>query len=358
VNFFAGDGAAASKYLAVGRRADLILRAMAATETHRPVYFPLQDLLRLLAVIGVVWLHVTYHGALIGWAELGRFAVPFFAGSGVYLAYGALWRHGYVSMLPYARARFRRVYLVFLAWSVIYLGVRWANALLISRTGSVHTTLIDFFWNGEAFHLWFLPFIFLATIGAFALAKLVRAAPWLRLPLIAILFALGLMLVLCRVPDVVPRLGYAALLSYESLPPCLLALALALVEIRFNALVDVPRLVSGSLLVVLWLVGGLMLGLQDNRALTTVAGFGFLLISLGWSTTARLPVIEHLGAIAFGIYLVHLLFVETIYQLLPRIGRDDQHATTQLAVFAVALVGSVALVELLRFSKWTRCLLG
>ncbi len=61
---------------------DLIARAMATSETHTPVYFPLQDLVRLLAVIGVVWLHVTYHGALIRWAELGRFAVPFFAGAG------------------------------------------------------------------------------------------------------------------------------------------------------------------------------------------------------------------------------------------------------------------------------------
>jgi len=331
---------------------------MAATETHRPVYFPLQDLLRLLAVIGVVWLHVTYHGALITWAELGRFAVPFFAGSGVYLAYGSLGRHGDVSMLQYAHARFRRVYLVFLGWSVIYLGVRWANALLVSHTGTVHTTLIDFIWNGEAFHLWFLPFIFLATIGAFALAKLVRALPWIRVPLAMILFALGLMLALYRVPHVVPQIGYAALLSYESLPACCMALALALVEICFNGPVNMPRLVFGSLLVVLWLVGGLMLDLQDNRALTTFAGFGFLLLSLGWSTTARMPVIAHLGSISFGIYLVHLLFVETIYQLLPRIGVDDKHTITQLAVFAVAVAGSVALVELLRVQKWTRWLLG
>jgi peptidoglycan/LPS O-acetylase OafA/YrhL len=331
---------------------------MAATETHTPVYFPLQDLLRFLAVIGVVWLHVTYHGALAEWAELGRYAVPFFAASGVYLAYGSLRRHGHVSMLQYGQARFRRVYLVFLGWSVIYLGVRWANALLVSHRGTVHTTLIDFFWNGEAFHLWFLPFIFLATIGAFALAKLVRAAPWLRLPLALILFGLGLMLALYRVPEVVPQLGYAALLSYESLPACFLALALALVEIRFNGTVDAPRLVFGSLLVVLWLVGGLALGMQDNRALATIAGFGFLLVSLGWSATERMQVIGYLGSISFGIYLVHLLFVETIYQLLPKLGLNDQRATTQLAVFVVALAGSVAMVELLRVPKRTRWLLG
>ena len=336
---------------------------MAASETHTPVYFPLQDLVRFLAVIGVVWLHVTYHGALIGWAELGRFAVPFFAGAGVYLAYGSLRRHGHVTMLQYAQARFRRVYVVFLGWSVIYLGVRWANALLVSHTGTVHTTLIDFLWNGEAFHLWFLPFIFLATIGAFALAKLMSAALWMRVPLVLILFWLTLTIALSPVPVVVSKLGYDALLSYESLPACFIALVLVLVEIRLKGPaaepgLSVPRLVTGGLLVVFWLVSALALGFRENLVLATAAGFGFLLVSLGWSTTARMPVTAHLGSISFGIYLVHLLFVETIYQLLPRIGLNDQHATTQVAVFVVALAGSIALVELLRVPNWTRWLLG
>jgi len=332
---------------------------MAASETHAPVYFPLQDLVRLLAVIGVVWLHVTYHGALIGWAELGRFAVPFFAAAGVYLAYGCLRRHGHVSMMQYAQARFRRVYLVFLGWSVIYLGVRWVNALLVSHTGTVHTTLIDFFWNGEAFHLWFLPFIFLATLGAFALAKLVRTLPRSRWPLAAIFVPLALALALFPVPDLVPRLGYAALNGYETLPVCFLALALVMIEShQARPGVNLPRLVVGGLLVLGWLAGSQALGLQDNRALATVAGLGFLLISLGWSTAERIPAIAHLGSISFGIYLVHLLFVETIYQLMPRIGLDDQRAATQLAVFVIALAGSVAMVELLRVPKWTRWLVG
>jgi peptidoglycan/LPS O-acetylase OafA/YrhL len=336
---------------------------MAASETCTPVYFPLQDLVRFLAVIGVVWLHVTYHGALIGWAELGRFAVPFFAGAGVYMAYGHLRRHGHVSMSQYAQVRFRRVYVVFLGWSAIYLGVRWANALLVSHTGTVHTTLIDFFWNGEAFHLWFLPFIFLATIGAFALAKAVHAAPWMRLPLVLILLGLALTITLWIAPDVRSKFGYAALLSYESLPECFIALAVALVEIRFKGPVaepglSVPRLVIGGLLVMFWLVGALALGLRENLALTTVAGFGFLLVSLGWSTTERLPVIAHMGSLSFGVYLVHLLFVETIYQLLPRIGLNDQRAMTQLAVFIAALACSIAMVELMRVPKWTRWLLG
>jgi peptidoglycan/LPS O-acetylase OafA/YrhL len=336
---------------------------MAASETQKQVYFPLQDLVRFLAVIGVIWLHVTYHGALIGWAELGRFAVPFFAGAGVYMAYGSLRRHGDVSMSQYAQARFRRVYVVFLGWSVIYLGVRWVNALLVARRGMVHTTLIDFFWNGEAFHLWFLPFIFLATIGAFALAKAMRAAPWMRLPLVLILFWLALTIALSPAPGVVVKLGYTALLSYESLPACLVTLVLALIEVRLEGPAaqpgsSVPRLVIGSLLVMFWLVCALALDLRENLALATLAGFGFLLVSLGWSTAARMPVIAHLGSISFGVYLVHLLFVETIYQLLPIIGLNDQHAMTQFAVFIVALAGSIALVELLRLPKWTRWLLG
>jgi len=63
-------------------------------------------------------------------------------------------------------------------------------------------------------------------------------------------------------------------------------------------------------------------------------------------------------SLAFGIYLVHLLFVETICQLLPKLGWDDQHVPAQLAVFVVALAGSAGMVELLRVSKWTRWLAG
>lgn len=330
---------------------------MAAGETRTEPYFPLLDALRLVAVVGVVWLHVTYLGELKGWTELGRFAVPFFASVGVYLAFDSLRRHPDMSLPGYALVRFRRVYVVFLAWSVIYLGVRWVNALMVSHIGTVKTSLVDFFWNGEAFQLWFLPFIFLATLGAFAVALLVRAVPWLRLPVAVIFLVLSVVIALLPMPSQ-HQLGYAALNSYESLPSCFAALGLVMISSRDASGVRAWMLMAGAGMVLVWLVGATVLGHQQNVALTTVAGVGCLAASLGWSTKERMPLISYLGSIAFGIYLVHLLFVESIQQVLPKLGFARDAADAEVFVFTLALAGSVALVALLRVSKWTRWLAG
>ena len=333
------------------------------SKNPRQLHYPLLDAIRFAAAVGVVWIHVESHSWLIWTREFGRFAVPFFACSAVYLAFGSLQRHPQTSMGSYALSRFKRIYLLFLVWSAIYWIVRSASSLFLEHTGFFKTSLIDFFWNGEAIQLWFLPFIFLATIGAFYVAKAVQLAPASRWFFLFIFAAAAVGLAFMPTPELVLHAGYTAGFGYEILPCCCAALALGLAEIlvlprgkKGASGVDSTMLGLGISLFLLWLV--MAAAFKRSIALENVAGFGLILVSLSWKTYKPHPWILNLGAASFGIYLIHPLFVEGMQHILPKVGFKANSSTLEVAIFLTSLVASYLCVEALRISRFTRWLTG
>lgn len=79
------------------------------------------DALRLVSAVGIVWIHsVGDTGTGFQWNSLGRFGVPFFTLSGMYLMTRTARKPESPSTREYAYKRFVRLYIPFLIWNVIY----------------------------------------------------------------------------------------------------------------------------------------------------------------------------------------------------------------------------------------------
>ncbi len=195
------------------------------TKTH----FPLLDLARFVAALGIIWLHIDGNSSL-DWAKrMGRFAVPFFAASATFLAANTVWRRPNLTIAKYAKDRFVRIYFLFLAWSVIYWAARSASHMVFEHSGFLRISAVDLLWNGTGVQLWFLPFILVATVLAFALGKLLVGQETLRFTASAVVASIGLLAALRPLPESWRVMGYAIGLSYYTAPAACWAFSLAMI---------------------------------------------------------------------------------------------------------------------------------
>src|SRR4051812_46988119 len=77
------------------------------------------DVVRFFAAAGVVFTHSIESPFFDRWGNLFRFAVPFFLFASLYFQTLSLRRNRDRTLGGYVAARFHRLYLPFLAWSVI-----------------------------------------------------------------------------------------------------------------------------------------------------------------------------------------------------------------------------------------------
>src|ERR1043165_5782748 len=116
------------------------------------------DAARLVAAYCIVWLHSLRSAELAPWNILGRFAVPFFAAAAVFFVIESVRHQPGRTFAEYARNRFRRIYVPFLAWSGIYLVFKLIKSLLVPDQPNDFPG-IEALWTGTFFHLWFMPFV-------------------------------------------------------------------------------------------------------------------------------------------------------------------------------------------------------
>ena len=337
-------------------------------------YYPLLDAFRFLAAVAIVWLHIAGVPALQRSKDLGRFAVPFFTSTATFLAYDALRRRGDTSLGEYSANRFRRIYLLFLAWSVFYWFVRSASSILFKHEGWVRLTPRGLLLDGEAIQLWFLPFIVVATSAAFAVAKGARSWPTIRLPAAVLLAVGGILIGMLPTPGWVQAAGYAPWLSYDAFPGCLWGIAFGLFTDQASAPPPrQPQTIDGiaaiqqpPFLTVMTVVGAtgigawLFFGLPFGRSLLleNAAGFGLFLLALSRVTVKPAPLLAALGSISFGIYLAHALFVDGMQHLLPRLGMEPSGSRDAM-VWLLSVLGSCAFVlALKRSGSWGAWLAG
>ena len=98
--------------------------------------------------------------------------MPFFACATVFFVWKGLVDKPGQSLPSYVRSRFIRIYVPFLAWSVIYLLFKAVKGVALPNQPNDFPGL-EFLWTGSFYHLWFLPFIFVASIAVFSLGSLV-----------------------------------------------------------------------------------------------------------------------------------------------------------------------------------------
>ena len=89
------------------------------------------DLARLVAAYAIIWLHAPHIAELEHSRAIGRFAVPLFVMITILMVFESLARNPQQELSRYARSRFVRLYLPFMAWNGIYLAFKLFKGRLL-----------------------------------------------------------------------------------------------------------------------------------------------------------------------------------------------------------------------------------
>jgi surface polysaccharide O-acyltransferase-like enzyme len=326
------------------------------------------DAARGLACIGVIWVHTVIDSPeLARSASLTRFGTPFFVLAAVFFLLTGLSTKASAGWSAYAIQRFRRLYIPFLVWSFIYLLLRTGKRTLMTQDGLVRLDSSRLLL-GTARHLWFLPFILMACIACYPLRYLLPRLRWGRI-LLALGFAVvGLIASRIRCPDIPrtePYIGKWYMNAWMFVPGICWGIALAavypLLPRKFTGTPWIALL--GSVILIgatIWLWFGSQVPFVDTRSVPSLprnlAGLGLLLIALYSWNDSLLAALAGFGRNAFGIYLVHLLFVDPL-QLLAKRAHLGRHWWLDVPTFLLAVLFSFLLVQLLRAWKATSLLI-
>lgn len=296
------------------------------------------DALRLLAALAVVWIHSFDTRPAPSPQDMGRFAVPFFTVTSVWLmARRPTPREpagvAAFAWLSFVRRRFVRLYVPFLIWNIVYTMMREAKLRLL-HTGEPTTFDVGWFTSGVAMQLWFLPFLFVAQSVCRAVLVLATYGESLRW-LLAVACVATVPLVVAR-PVKTETMGVTFFLgvSREAVPAALVATAVALIGLHR---LPVSAALCGAGMAVCVLATFAVAGRGRDLWLETLAGLSLATAALRVPRSCtqgrgradqsiRLPQPYHgleyttvapggwlgglaaLGTYAFGIYLVHIVF--------------------------------------------------
>jgi peptidoglycan/LPS O-acetylase OafA/YrhL len=309
------------------------------------------DAARFIAIVGVIFVHTPESSLFQRWLIAGTFGVPFYLFTALYLQVRTIHLDPHRSLLRYVWDRTRRLYVPFLAWSVIYLAARDAKHLLLTHEAVVGLSP----WMlvaGTAHHLWFLPFLLFVCIAAAALNYVCERHLRLRWAVIALMGMGGLVLAIVKRPDwlnYVDGFSVAYLLWWKALPSACWGISVAWVLTLRNDLwqrIAVPA-IGGALLIV-------MLGLQIadgySRLDRTLSGLGLLLFATAAWRVPLLSWMSWIGRRSYGIYLTHVLFIEGMQAIAHQCGFGSSVALDAVT-FAAGLGGGLAATIALQRTK-------
>mgnify|MGYP001552317873 CR=1 FL=1 len=321
---------------------------------------------RLLAAAAVVWIHslgINPHHAWL--SDAGRFAVPFFAFAATALIGESFRRaHAAVRRTPfphYAAARFLRIYVPFAVWSLLYFLLRDAKHLLHPAASPAITLDLSVFLVGTAHHLWFLPFIFLITLAAYPLAKLlIRKGPLAR-GLAVLLLLAGI--AACIVPSPVSyddaasgawnHAKYALGLGWNALPAACWGLAVIPLFPRLQTLFQRSRMLGIPALAFSAAAMVFDMRYGDHMPLSNIAGVAFFFAAIAMPSAPLIALLARGGKFAYSIYLVHVAILLAFDTALIR-NRDTVSTLFLVVLFALTFALSLMVSWLATKSRLLR----
>jgi peptidoglycan/LPS O-acetylase OafA/YrhL len=320
------------------------------------------DAARLVAILAVVFLHSTETPALKRFDLVGTFAVPFYLFASLYFQARSLRRTAPSrNIAEYVVSRLKRLYLPFLAWTVIYLVARNAKHLFVSNAPPVAFEW-HHLWTGSAHHLWFLPFLIIASLLSAFAARFSNTRPTLRRAIIAACALLGGILAVAPRPawlnHIAGQEGYFFYQCWRALPSAFLGLALAWILSTADdddSLITPIVGLAGALLTIGTVTDQLINGY--SRLERTLSGLGWMLAALA---TWRGPWVNWMargGRNAYGIYLTHVLFIEGVQAVAHRAGFGSSVGLDAVTI-AAGFGGGLLLTNLLSRSRRTAWLNG
>jgi len=172
------------------------------------------DLFRFVLAASIVYLHTVGGTSLKPTSSFARCAVPFFTASAVFFAWLSATSGRRHSIAAYCLQRVTRIYVPFLLWTLFYIAFRLVGSKVTGSLPPQYNTHL--LWTGSSHHLWFLPFVFVATSATFLVVRLATRGG-LQTFSALVIAAIGFFAAFSR-PDFVPKLGYTAALSWDTLP--------------------------------------------------------------------------------------------------------------------------------------------
>ncbi len=331
-----------------------------ASEVRQSSRLALLDATRLFAAIGIIWVHAAQSDIGLILYPIGTFGVPFYICVALLFMTRSLTRQPQASLKHYIGSRVTRVYVPFLAWTVVYLVLAEAKTMLAERHFELPPWSV--LYAGGQQHLWFLPYLMVVTMLAAVLVRLLQHRSVLQ-KIIAATFAVA-GLIICWIPEptwIATRESFGDMeffrYAFRAIPSVCFGLALALATCMNGRL---PR--SNTMLAIggaILFIGALLLqhDMGSVKILRACAGVGILLVAL-WPVVV--PMIERVGSLgrySYGIYLSHLVFIRIVVLWTERYGVQPS-IWLDLATAGFALIASLGLSIVLSRSKYTRWAMG
>ena len=313
------------------------------------------DFVRFLGAFCIIWIHAAESGYGQSLSVLCRWAVPFFAVSLTYFSWKAGVSTRSRSTGSYVLAKLLRLYLPFLAWNLAYLIVRLFKQQLIGVASPIN---LDYsaFLNGFALQMWFLPFALALSIFVYLLGRISSRH---KSKIIGML-GLGCLIVLAfphplKIDFEGFPLSYFLMLSWANLPAVFAVMICFLCDFRirgkwfifFVGLLFLPiNLRWGNTVFVSCLFGILVFWVAQDLKISKNSKYK---LSRMFSTEMW----QRIFRTSFGVYLVHVLFVEAFqvalnkFQVAVSLERD----IFVLATSGVSSIGAVLLLNRYRSSR-------
>jgi fucose 4-O-acetylase-like acetyltransferase len=316
------------------------------------------DAARLAAAFAIALCHSVQIPLLQHIFGPGLMGTSFFAAAAMYFLVRGLRKDPDRSYPRYARARFQRLILPFVGWNICYFLMRVVCDHWIERRPIIPMTPAMFLLGYEN-KLWFLPFIFIASLLAFPIARYGLRWASLRTAIVILCIAIGVTFCLLPPPETyLPDTALFIFLQriFRILPCTVWGIAIGLSQDaeaeRRWASNQMPVIACAA--IILSVLLGWTWGV--TVVVRNLGGLGLLVLGLSLPNANVPAVVRKYAPKSFGIYLIHPLMIGVWVIVLRRIGLHHNIAT-ELLTYIPIIVSTIALLTLVQGSRWTRWLI-
>ncbi len=324
---------------------------------------PYLDVAKLAGALAVIWIHTVRSPELAVTTNAARFAVPFFAAAAGYALLVSS-RSLQLSWAQFGRSRLERLYLPFLVWSAVYMLFKVLKRVALPDQ-ECDLPGWEFWIVGGAYHLWFIPFLLIASLILFPIARISRNwnietqthVAWLAFGIGVVIAAWGpqddgegrfVVLFLQTLPGMLwgCTLGWLYRIDARLSFPLFPLMALFLIALALQVGMGRSSLLESSLGLLLLLI--VRFQRNDNSRTAVAVEPPKNSEQRQWLQTAA-----ECGQVAMGVYFVHLLILK-IGEAVAAKARWSVSPATDFVIFLVVCALSLLLSSLLASWSVTR----
>ena len=163
------------------QRSSVVIQPQRSTSLLDQDRLPQLDAARTIAMFGIIWIHSARSAEMVPTIAKARFAVPFFVAAAVLMILRGFYSKPDRSLIRFTKTRLHRLALPFVAWTIVYLGLKLAKRIVAPDQANDFPGW-EILFLGSAYHLWFLPYLIVVSLlvgySARFVVRLQRPAFW------------------------------------------------------------------------------------------------------------------------------------------------------------------------------------